>query len=93
MKFSTTEEVIERANSSAYGLAGAVFTKNMDTMLTVAHGLRAGTIWCNCYDVLVAQVPFGGFKQSGVGRELGEYGLQQYSEVKTVTIAVSSKNA
>ena len=48
--------------------------------------VRAGTVWVNCYDVFDAAAPFGGFKQSGIGRELGEYGLQQYSEIKTVTV-------
>jgi acyl-CoA reductase-like NAD-dependent aldehyde dehydrogenase len=93
LKFKTIDEVIERANDTMYGLAGAVFTKDIETALTVAHGIRAGSVWVNCYDVLEACAPFGGYKASGVGRELGEYGLQQYCEVKTVTIAVPSKNA
>jgi aldehyde dehydrogenase (NAD+) len=92
LKFKTIDEAIERANDCYYGLAGAVMTKNIDNALTIAHGIRAGSIWINCYDVLEACVPFGGYKQSGIGRELGEYGLQQYSEVKTVTIALSEKN-
>ena len=54
----------------------------------LANGLRAGTVWVNCYDVFDAAAPFGGFKQSGIGRELGEYGLEQYTEVKTVTMAL-----
>ncbi|MEH2240523.1 aldehyde dehydrogenase family protein [Nostoc sp.] len=52
----------------------------------IANNLRAGTVWVNCYDGFDAVAPFDGFKQSGIGRELGEYGLQQYTEVKTVTI-------
>jgi acyl-CoA reductase-like NAD-dependent aldehyde dehydrogenase len=52
----------------------------------VADRARAGTVWVNCYNVLDTRAPFGGFKQSGIGRELGEYGLQQYTEVKTVTV-------
>ena len=54
--------------------------------LAIANNVRAGTVWVNCYDVFDAAAPFGGFKQSGIGRELGEYGLQQYTEVKTVTV-------
>ncbi len=50
--------------------------------------LRAGTVWVNCYDVFDAAAPFGGFKMSGIGRELGEYGLQNYTEVKTVTVQI-----
>lgn len=93
LKFKTIEEVIERANNTAYGLAASVFTTNLDNALTVSNSLRAGTVWVNCYDALEAQAPFGGFKASGSGRELGEYGLQQYSEVKTVTIKVPQKNS
>ena len=55
----------------------------------IANGLRAGTVWVNCCDVFDAAAPFGGFKQSGIGRELGEYGLHQYTEVKTVTMALA----
>ena len=59
----------------------------------MSNSLRAGTVWVNCYDVVEAKVPFGGYKQSGVGRELGEYGLEAYTEVKTVTIALPEKNS
>lgn len=93
MKFSTLDEVIERGNATQYGLAAAVFTNNLENAFYLTHSLRAGTVWVNCYDVLESQAPFGGFKMSGSGRELGEYGLQQYSEVKTVTIKVPQKNS
>ena len=86
LKFSSMEEVIRRANSTTYGLAAAVWTQDGSKALAVANGLRAGTVWINCYNVFDPAAPFGGFKQSGMGRELGEYGLQQYTEVKTVTI-------
>ena len=92
-KFKTIDEVIERANRTNYGLAASIFTKNLEDALMLAQGIRAGTVWVNCYDVLEAQAPFGGFKESGNGRELGEYGLQQYSEVKTVTIKLPQKNS
>ena len=92
-KFKTIDEVIERANRTNYGLAASIFTKNLDNALMLAQGIRAGTIWINCYDALEAQAPFGGFKESGNGRELGEYGLQQYSEIKTVTIKMPQKNS
>ena len=93
LKFKTIDEVIERANRTNYGLAASVFTTNLDNALMLAQGIRAGTIWINCYDVLEAQAPFGGFKESGNGRELGEYGLQQYSEIKTITIRLPQKNS
>ncbi len=54
----------------------------------IANEVRAGTVWINCYDVFDAAAPFGGFKQSGIGRELGECGLEAYTEVKTVTVKV-----
>jgi aldehyde dehydrogenase (NAD+) len=86
--FESLDEVIERGNRTMYGLAAAVWTKDITKATAVANGLRAGTVWVNCYDVFDAAAPFGGFKQSGIGRELGEYGLQQYTEVKTVTMAL-----
>ncbi|XP_075884620.1 aldehyde dehydrogenase, mitochondrial-like [Nelusetta ayraudi] len=93
LKFKTLEEVMTRANDTKYGLAAAVFTKDIDKAHYVSGGLRAGTVWINCYDVFGAQAPFGGYKASGNGRELGEYGLQNYTEVKTVTIKVPQKNS
>ncbi|XP_042561612.1 aldehyde dehydrogenase, mitochondrial-like [Clupea harengus] len=93
LKFKSVEEVIERANDSMYGLAAAVFTKDIDKAHYISNGLRAGTVWINCYDVFGAQAPFGGYKASGNGRELGEYGLDNYTEVKTVTIKVPQKNS
>uniref|UniRef100_H3CLV3 aldehyde dehydrogenase (NAD(+)) n=1 Tax=Tetraodon nigroviridis TaxID=99883 RepID=H3CLV3_TETNG len=93
MKFKSLEEVLERANDTKYGLAAAVFTKDIDKAHYISAGLRAGTVWINCYDVFGSQAPFGGYKASGIGRELGEYGLDNYTEVKTVTIRVPQKNS
>uniref|UniRef100_A0A3Q4ICC3 aldehyde dehydrogenase (NAD(+)) n=1 Tax=Neolamprologus brichardi TaxID=32507 RepID=A0A3Q4ICC3_NEOBR len=93
LKFKNLEEVVTRANDTKYGLAAAVFTKDIDKANYVSSGLRAGTVWINCYDVFGAQAPFGGYKASGVGRELGQYGLDNYTEVKTVTIKVLQKNS
>jgi len=87
-KFKTLDEVIERANNSIYGLAAGVITKDISTALYLAHELRAGTIWVNTYDVLRPETAFGGFKQSGIGRELGSYALANYTEIKTVTIKI-----
>ena len=86
LRFKTMREVIERANDTDFGLAAAVWTKDISKANTVANGVRVGTVWVNCYNALDPAAPFGGFKQSGMGRELGEYGLQQYTEVKTVTV-------
>jgi aldehyde dehydrogenase (NAD+) len=87
--FDSIEEVTARANNTMYGLAAAVWTRDIAKAHAIAGSVRAGTVWINCYDVFDAGAPFGGFKQSGIGRELGEYGLQQYTEVKTVTVALS----
>jgi aldehyde dehydrogenase (NAD+) len=86
IKFKDIEEVVERANNTAYGLAAGVWTRDITKVHAIADNVRAGTVWVNCYDVFDAAAPFGGFKQSGIGREMGEYGLQQYTEVKTVTV-------
>lgn len=93
MRFKSLEEIIERANNTHYGLAAAVFSKDIDKVNYLTQGLRAGTVWVNTYNVLGAQTPFGGFKDSGHGRELGEYGLSQYTEVKSVIVAVPQKNS
>ncbi|KAB0394173.1 hypothetical protein E2I00_009084 [Balaenoptera physalus] len=92
LKFKNIEEVIKRANSLEYGLTAAVFTKNLDKALKLASALESGTVWINCYNAIYAQAPFGGFKMSGNGRELGEYALAEYTEVKTVTIKLDDKD-
>ena len=86
LKFSDVEEVIKRGNETTFGLAAAVWTSDVKKAHRVAHSLRAGTVWVNCYDVFDAAAPFGGFKQSGLGRELGEAALANYTEHKTVTM-------
>src|SRR5205823_4300782 len=88
MKFDEVEEAIARGNRTPYGLAAAVWTRDGAKAHRIAAGLKAGTVWINCYDVFDTAAPFGGFKQSGIGRELGEYALRNYTEVKTVTMAV-----
>lgn len=86
LKFKDDDELIERANKTMYGLAAAVWTRDISRAHQIANNVRAGTVWVNCYDVFDAAAPFGGFKQSGIGREKGEYGLQQYCEIKTVMV-------
>ena len=89
LKFSDIDEVIKRANDTTFGLAAAVWTSDVKKAHKVSNALRAGTVWVNCYDVFDAAAPFGGFKQSGIGRELGEAGLANYTESKTVTMSLS----
>ena len=86
LKFKNIDEVIERANNSEYGLGAGVCTSSMDNAFKLINGLRAGTVYVNCYDVFQAQLPFGGYKNSGTGRELGKLALESYLEDKTVII-------
>lgn len=86
MPFDDLDEVIKRANNTAYGLAAAVWTENVRNAHYVASKLQAGTVWVNSYNAVDAAAPFGGFKQSGIGREMGSYALDAYTEVKSVFV-------
>jgi aldehyde dehydrogenase (NAD+) len=86
LPFKSVDEVIERANRTYYGLAAAVWTKDIDKAHLYAKKVKAGTVWVNCYHVVDATTPFGGFKMSGQGRENGEAALEHYTEMKTVTV-------
>ncbi|ORZ20267.1 aldehyde dehydrogenase domain-containing protein [Absidia repens] len=88
-KFKDVDEVIDLAHDTTYGLAAAVFTENVTRAIDVSNRLEAGTVWVNAYNVLNPQVPFGGYRQSGVGRENGEYALDNYLQVKTVRVNLS----
>jgi aldehyde dehydrogenase (NAD+) len=88
LRFKDIDEVVARANATEYGLAAAVWTRDIGKAHAVANRVRAGTVWVNCYDVFDAAAPFGGFKASGIGRELGEKALDNYTELKTVTVAL-----
>jgi aldehyde dehydrogenase (NAD+) len=83
-KFETEEEALELANNTSYGLAAAVFTSDAKQSMRVAHALEAGTVWVNSYALLHVQAPFGGYKMSGIGRELGVEGLAAYQQTKAV---------
>ena len=86
LPFKGVDEVIERANKTHYGLAAAVWTKDIDKAHLFAKKVKAGTVWVNCYHVVDTNTPFGGFKMSGQGRENGEAALEHYTELKTVTV-------
>jgi aldehyde dehydrogenase (NAD+) len=84
LKFDDVDEVVELANRNQYGLAAAVWTRDVKRAHQVSRHLRAGTVWINSYGLMDAALPFGGYKSSGFGRELGQAALEHYTEVKTV---------
>lgn len=87
--FSSIEDAIQIANDSMYGLAAAVWTSDINTAIKSSKALRAGTVWVNCFDSSDITVPFGGFKQSGFGRDKSMHAMEKYTQLKTTWIAVS----
>ena len=85
-RFDTLDEVAKAANDTSYGLAASIWTKDVSSMLRLAAKIKAGTVWGNCQAVIDPALPFGGFKQSGIGREQGREGIEAYTELKTVII-------
>ena len=77
-KFTDEDDIIEQANNSDYGLAAAIFTKDVKKAIRTANAMNAGTVWINMTSQVHSAVPFGGYKQSGIGRELGEYASAMY---------------
>lgn len=86
LKFKTIDEVIRRANDTEYGLVAGIVTKSLDTAIEVSEGLRVGQVFVNNWMSTGPNTPFGGYKSSGLGRELGEHSLKNYLETKTVLI-------
>jgi acyl-CoA reductase-like NAD-dependent aldehyde dehydrogenase len=84
VRFTDTDDVLQMANDSPYGLAAAVWTSNLSRALTAARAIRAGVVWVNDSQIAPLQAPWGGFKQSGIGRELGPRGLEDYVEAKHI---------
>jgi len=89
MPFDDPEELLPRANNSEYGLAAAVWTRDIGKAHRVAEGLRAGTVWINCFNIFDAALPFGGYKQSGWGREMGHDVLNNYTQTKAVCARIA----
>jgi aldehyde dehydrogenase (NAD+) len=85
-KFKTEEEIVKIGNGSLYGLAAGVHTQNLQRAIRVSNALEAGTVWVNSYNTLHQQLPFGGYKESGFGRELGEAALSNYLQSKSVQV-------
>jgi betaine-aldehyde dehydrogenase len=91
MHFDTVEEAIQLANDTVYGLAASVWTKNIDKALTVSRRVRAGRFWVNTIMAGGPEMPLGGFKQSGWGREAGIYGVEEYTQVKSVHVEIGKR--
>src|SRR5207302_10805500 len=83
------DDGLAEGNATSYGLAAAVWTRDVAKALRAAQAIRAGTVWVNAYNLFDAALPFGGFKESGFGREMGAAGLEQYTELKTVWVDLS----
>ncbi|MBI4374933.1 MAG: aldehyde dehydrogenase family protein, partial [Elusimicrobia bacterium] len=86
MPFDSPDEAVQRANGTAYGLVAGVWTKDVKKAHRLAQGLKAGTVWINCYHFVDAAAPWGGYKQSGYGREKSQYALDLYTQLKSVWI-------
>jgi phenylacetaldehyde dehydrogenase len=83
------DDLVRKANDSVYGLGAGIWTNDLTHAHELAHALKAGTVWVNCYNLVDAASPFGGYKESGWGREMGRYAMDLYSETKSVWINLS----
>jgi acyl-CoA reductase-like NAD-dependent aldehyde dehydrogenase len=86
LSYENTNDLLARANASQYGLGAGIWTSDIKQGIRFAHALKAGSVWINGYGMLDAALPWGGFKQSGIGREMGSYALETYTEVKSVWV-------
>lgn len=91
LTFETVEEAIQIANSVDYGLSAGVWSSNFDTCMTIGRKVRAGTIWMNTFMDGTPELPFGGYRQSGLGRELGKHAVEDYTETKTLNMHIGSR--
>jgi betaine-aldehyde dehydrogenase len=90
--FETAEEALSIANSTPYGLSAGVWTRNIDVAFQLARGIRAGTIWINTFMDGYPELSFGGYKESGLGRELGRFAIDEFTELKTIQVHLGPRN-
>ncbi|MCA9450034.1 MAG: aldehyde dehydrogenase family protein, partial [Candidatus Omnitrophica bacterium] len=88
IKFSEVEDAVKRGNKTNYGLSAAVWTRDIKKAHRIARQIRAGVVWINTYNQFDAASPFGGYKESGIGRELGKFALDNYLQTKSVWVAL-----
>jgi len=93
LTFDTPEQAIEIANSTMYGLSAGVWTRDLDTALSVSRRIRAGTVWVNTFMDGYPELPFGGYKESGQGRELGRFAIDQFTELKTIQLHIGPRTS
>ncbi len=93
LAFDTAEEAIEIANDTNYGLSASVWTRDFDTALSASRRIRAGTVWVNTFLEGYPELPFGGFKESGQGREVGRFAIEEFTELKTIQLHIGKKTS
>jgi betaine-aldehyde dehydrogenase len=93
LTFDTKEEAIRIANSTIYGLSAGVWTRDINTAFAVSRGIRAGTIWINTFMDGYPELCFGGFKESGLGRELGRFSIEEFTELKSIQVHLGPRTS
>jgi betaine-aldehyde dehydrogenase len=93
LAFDTAEEAIKIANDTNYGLSASVWTRDFDTALSTSRRIRAGTIWVNTFLEGYPELPFGGFKESGQGREVGRFAIEEFTELKTIQLHIGKRTS
>ena len=93
LAFDTAEEAIEIANDTNYGLSASVWTSDFDTALSASRRIRAGTVWVNTFLEGYPELPFGGFKESGQGREVGRFAIEEFTELKTIQFHIGKRTS
>ena len=89
LPFETEDEVVKRANATPFGLGGGVFTKDLGKAHRVSQNIDAGSVWINTFNLVPAEVPFGGFKMSGIGRENGTAAIEHFTQTKTIYVEMN----